>query len=280
MKHLSKPQLSIKQILEDCAASYCPDTREGIKQRLRTSSRHIQDASEIYDSEAQAGNWSSFLPHTTVNGILSKDDMCDIYDSKFVKVKSIRNKYYDHLMSLATTGKCPICGIGQASTLDHYLAKTIYPTYAVTPYNLVPICKDCNFEKRDACVDPDCAPLHPYYDDIDLHLWLKARIVSKQGVLISEFFVNDELVGIDSTLFSRLKKHMCLYSLEKAYAIQAATEIAENTPFWRKKIAEWGEVCFAEYLRECLESKEGFQRNTWNTALLRALIENISVLKE
>ena len=52
-----------------------------------------------------------------------------------------------YLMSLANTGKCPICGIGQASTLDHYLAKTIYPTYAVTPYNLVPVCKDCNFAK-------------------------------------------------------------------------------------------------------------------------------------
>lgn len=280
MKHLSKPQLSINRILEDCTASYRPETRGGIKHKLMMSSKHIQEASETYDAEAQAGNWSSFSPHKTVNGILSKDDMCDVYESKFVKVQSIRNKYYDHLMSLATTGKCPICGIGQVSTLDHYLAKTIYPTYAVTPFNLVPVCKDCNFEKLDARIETDCAPLHPYYDDVDSYIWLKAHISSKQSVLVAEFFVNNELIEITPTLYRRLKKHMQLYSLEKAYAIQAATEIAENTLFWKKKIVEWGDVGFIKYLHECLESKEMFQRNTWNTALLRALIENINVLKE
>lgn len=280
MKHLSKPQLSVTHILQDCATSYRPETRGGIKQRLLLSSRHIQEASEIYDTAAQAGNWSTFCPHQTVNSILSKDDMCDVYESKFVKSLAIRNKYYDYLMSLATTGKCPICGIGQVSTLDHYLAKTIYPTYTVTPYNLVPVCKDCNFEKLDACIDPDCAPLHPYYDDVDSYIWLGAQIFSKQGMLVAEFFVNDELMEMNPVLFQRLKKHMQLYSLEKAYAIQAATEIAENVPFWKKKIAEWGDVGFSDYLRECLLSKEAFQHNTWNTALLRALLDNLNALKE
>lgn len=95
-----------------------------------------------------------------------------------------------YLMSLANTGKCPICGIGQASTLDHYLAKTIYPTYAVTPYNLVPVCKDCNFAKSDSIMREE----------------------------------------------------------------------------------------FKTYLTELLAAKESFQYNTWNTALLRALIENIDIV--
>lgn len=279
MKHLSKPQLAVNHILQDCATSYRPETRGGIKKKLLMSSKYIQEASEVYDIEAQAGNWSSFCPHETVNSILSKDDMCDVYESKFVKSLAIRNKYYDYLMSLANTGKCPICGIGQVSTLDHYLAKTIYPTYTVTPYNLVPVCKDCNFEKLDARIDPDCAPLHPYYDDVDSYIWLSAQISNKQGILVAEYFVNDELMEMDPVLFQRLKKHMQLYSLEKAYAIQAATEIAENVPFWKKKIVEWGDVGFSDYIHECLVSKEAFQRNTWNTALLRALLDNINVIK-
>ena len=176
MRHLQKPQLQIKDILEDCAASYRQGTRDGIKDKLRASIGVICDESRIYDNEAEQQNWSVFRPHAMVNSVLSKDDMCDVYDSKFVKAEKIKNKYYDHLMSLAKSGKCPICGIGQVSTLDHYLAKAIYPTYAVTPCNLVPVCKDCNFTKRDSALDPMCAPLHAYYDDIDSVIWLKAII--------------------------------------------------------------------------------------------------------
>lgn len=111
MRHLQKPQISTEDILKDCVASYRKETRDGIKNRLHVSISVICDESRIYDEEASRHNWSAFQPHTTVNKTLSKEDMCDIYDSKFVKVERIKNKYYDHLMSLANTGKCPICGI-------------------------------------------------------------------------------------------------------------------------------------------------------------------------
>lgn len=62
------------------------------------------------------------------------------------------------------------------------------------------------------------------------------------------------------------------------YAIQATTEIAENLPFWKKKYKEWGREEFKTYLTELLAAKESFQYNTWNTALLRALIENIDIV--
>ena len=66
--------------------------------------------------------------------------------------------------------------------------------------------------------------------------------------------------------------------INKAYAIQATTEIAENLPFWKKKYKEWGREEFKTYLTELLAAKESFQYNTWNTALLRALIENIDIV--
>ena len=183
-----------------------------------------------------------------------------------------------YLMSLANTGKCPICGVGQASTLDHYLAKTIYPTYAVTPYNLVPVCKDCNFAKSDSIMIPDSAPLHPYYDEVDSINWLKAQLIERDEGIVAEFSVSQDLQKSDVCLYQRLKRHMDLYHLNKAYAIQATTEIAENLPFWKKKYKEWGRKEFKTYLTELLAAKESFQYNTWNTALLRALIENIDVV--
>ena len=75
-----------------------------------------------------------------------------------------------------------------------------------------------------------------------------------------------------------ISKAMDLYHLNKAFAIQATTEIAENLPFWKKKYKEWGREEFKTYLTELLAAKESFQYNTWNTALLRALIENIDIV--
>lgn len=278
MRHLQKPRLAIEDILEECATSYRQGTRDGIRDKLHASIGVICNESRIYDDEVERQNWSVFRPHTMVNGILSKDDMCDVYDSKFVKAERIKNKYYDHLMSLATSGKCPICGIGQVSTLDHYLAKTIYPIYAVTPYNLVPVCKDCNFTKHDSPLDPTCAPLHAYYDEIDSIIWLKASLIKSAGGIVAEFSVHDSLQEHDPDLCRRLTKHMELYELNRAYAIQATTEIAENILFWREKLEVWGKEAFKEYLVEVLASKESYQRNTWNTALLRALIEDVEIV--
>ena len=60
--------------------------------------------------------------------------------------------------------------------------------------------------------------------------------------------------------------------------ITSLKRIAENLPFWKKKYKEWGREEFKTYLTELLAAKELFQYNTWNTALLRALIENIDIV--
>lgn len=280
MRHLSKPPLPIGDIVQDCANSYRSTTQGNIKERLQTASDYIQTESEAYNSAAQKGNWDYFQSSDTVNGILTKREMCDVYDKKFVKCNAIRTKYYDQLMALAVMGKCPICGIGQVSTLDHYLAKTVYPTYAITPYNLIPVCKDCNFEKLDSRIDPNCAPLHPYYDDIDSYLWLICRLSKSDGSITAAFEVNEQLKKDNSPLFQRLTTHFQLYSLGKAYSIEAATEIAENRILWKGILLDSDEATFSNYLHRCLESKESYQRNTWNTALLRALIDNPYILSD
>lgn len=76
----------------------------------------------------------------------------------------------------------------------------------------------------------------------------------------------------------QIKKHFKTYRLGQAYAIQASTEIAENIILWKLKYKELGKEAFVIFLKECLQSKECYMKNTWNTALLRALINNIDVL--
>ncbi|MFY2763521.1 hypothetical protein [Arenimonas sp. MALMAid1274] len=62
---------------------------------------------------------------------------------------------------------CPACGEpGKPNTLDHYLPKTIYPHFCITPLNLFPMCDACQ-ELKDTKIGDAANPrffLHPYFD--------------------------------------------------------------------------------------------------------------------
>ena len=278
MKSLEKPNFDVKEILQTCASSY----RDKIKyNNFIDNAEYIKKKSCEYDQLASAGQWDKILQEEKVNGIIDKKDMISLYEDKFVKHLPEREQYYDKIMSLAVHGKCPICGIGQVSNLDHYLAKSIYPTYSVTPTNLIPVCRDCNYAKSSKSFSTNNeAPFHPYYDEIDSFIWLKASIKIVNNSIVATYYISDELETTHSELYYRLKNHFEILELDKAYSIQAATEIAENITLWITKYFEWGKESFKEYLDSCLASKIKFQQNTWKTALFRALIENIHILEE
>ena len=198
--------------------------------------------------------------------------MVYLYNNKFVTHQDIRTRYYDKILANVKSGKCPICGIGQASTLDHYLAKTLYPTYSVTPDNLIPACKDCNSNKGNSPVNSKLsAPLHPYFDDVDNVIWLCADVVPKNNILVAQYYVNPEIEEVNVELYSRLCAHLDLYKLKHAYSVQASTEISENIGIWKKVYQLSGKQRLLQYLTECLQSYETAQKNTWKTALLRGI---------
>ena len=275
MRHLVKPEFDVKEIVEDCAKSYRDYDK---RQQFTDNSEYIKRMSQEYDTHADIGDWVSIKKEKTVNGVISVADMKSLYEQKFAAHPDVRGKYYDKILILAQGGKCPICGIGQVSNLDHYLAKSIYPTYTVTPVNLIPVCRDCNFNKLDKSITSnDDAPLNPYYDDVDAFEWLGASITSSDDTFVATYFVNPEIEIDAPELYARLCNHFAIYKLAVAYSTQATTEIAENLLLWKEKYLKWGEAEFRKYLQDCLRSKEKYQKNTWNTALLRALINDIRI---
>lgn len=277
MRHLIKPEFDVKKIVEECSESYRDEDK---KQRFKDNSEYIKRMSQEYDTHADAGDWIAITKEDMVNGVISVADMKNLYEKKFVANPDVRGKYYDKIMSIAQGGKCPICGIGHVSNLDHYLAKSIYPTYTVTPVNLIPVCRDCNFYKLDNQITSnDAAPLHPYYEDVDDLEWLCAKITVSDDTFVATYFVNPRIKTDVPELYRRLCIHFTIYKLAVAYSTQATTEIAENLPFWKEKYCEWGETGFEGYLQDCLKSKEKYQKNTWNTALLRAIITDVSIFK-
>lgn len=270
MRHLERIKFSVKEIVTNCASSF---RDKALKDKYVGSAEFIEQKSEEYAAVAKNNKWGKILTHDNVNGVISKEEMVKLYDHKFVKQATVREKYYDKILATAKSGKCPICGIGQASTLDHYLAKTLYPTYAVTPDNLIPECRDCNSNKSNKPIENiHEAPLHPYFDDVDEIIWLCADLISKNDVFVAKYYINPEIKTDNSDLYDRFCTHLDLYKLKKTYSVQASTEISENTQLWKKVYKQRGKHGLLRYFTECLESCEMVQKNTWKTALLRGLI--------
>ena len=275
MKHLNKPTFDVKEIVNNCAESY---KDKQLKNNFITSSEFIKSESAKYDLSAQHGEWDIFKQHDMVNNILTKENMKSLYNDKFVGNHEIKSKYYDKIMVSTTT--CPICGIGQVSNLDHYLAKSLYPTYSVTPINLIPICRVCNYEKRDdAITNIKNAPLNPYYDDVDNIIWLKASLKLGHNALNAIYSVNNKLQTTDNTLYYRMQHHLNIYKLPTLYTSQASMEIAEHTELW-KSLLQKNKNRFKKHLQDSLHSYEKIQKNTWKTALYRALIENFYLTEQ
>ncbi|MDM0032849.1 hypothetical protein QTI33_12015 [Variovorax sp. J22P271] len=61
---------------------------------------------------------------------------------------------------------CPMCGSMHSGTLDHYLPKNGFPTFAIFSKNLVPACK-CNSKRKETLTgaSPNERVLHPYFDE-------------------------------------------------------------------------------------------------------------------
>lgn len=276
MRKIDKPTYNTKKIVNECSESFRDKTK---RENYQKSAIFIATESDSYDKLAIKQSLYKIKPHNKVNSILTASDMEKLYSDKFAKHASVRPKYYDKIM-VSSAGRCPICGVGVVSNLDHYLAKSIYPTYAVTPTNLIPICRDCNYNKSDTKIDSiTSAPFHPYYDSIDNIEWLVAKLQVANGQIVAQYSVNEEIELYNADLYNRLCNHFDVYKLNKVYGVQSSAEIADNYRQWKDNYNTWGKKYFLRFLEQQLNSCEIYQKNTWKTALLRAFLNNITLLK-
>jgi len=211
-----------------------------------------------------------FPTHTNVQNAINKSEMENLYEKNMVKNKRGR-KIYDKLMALAPLNRCPFCGIGQVTTLDHYLPKSKFPTFSVLPYNLVACCQDCNKGKLTSyATTKEKQTLHPYYDDFTNEQWLFAEV--KQTFPVSvKFFVNPP-THWNSISKTRVETHFNEYGLSKRFSVEASNELAnlkEKFVYFSLSSMDIKSTLSQEaiiYYRKHL--------NSWQTALYQALSES------
>lgn len=91
---------------------------------------------------------------------------------------------------LSAVMECPLCGSGDATTLDHHLPKDDYRALAINPRNLVPSCQTCNRAKGTLAALAGQGMIHAYYQAIPAVTFLKANVTYAAGSLKVVFSID------------------------------------------------------------------------------------------
>lgn len=268
MRVITKPTIKPSLVYSKCLNAIGNRTT---RDKFRSVKPYIKAQSKVYDTKALVGNLYTISVHDNVNGILTASDMKKVLYSQQMVAKPKGRKIYDKIMSLAPLNRCPFCGIGTVTTLDHYLPKSEFPTFSVLPYNLVPSCKDCNTGKLAGyATTKEEQALHPYYDDFMNEQWLFARVEETSPVSVS-FFV-DAPSEWDTIDRSRVEAHFIEYNLAKRFSIESSNELANLKQAFTLFPLEQ-EDRKNELNKKAIVSKSIYL-NSWESALYQALAES------
>jgi hypothetical protein len=274
MRAIVAPVYDTQTVYQTCTNSISDDV---LRARLNMVTHRIVLAAQDYDQRAALNNLYSIPPNISRNddivvGAVTKKELKAVYsDHMVVRTKPART-IYDQLLATAPLGRCPFCGFGQASTLDHYLPKSKYPLVSVLPLNLVPACKDCNKDKGiSIATTAETQCLHPYYDQQHFvnEQWLFALVGATTPANI-QFYVNPP-IHWDDVSKKRVQAHFNDFKLAGRYSKEASSQLS----CLRDTLITYRELLGVDGVKQHLgieaRSSFGQHKNSWQTAMFQAL---------
>jgi hypothetical protein len=238
------------------------------KQRLSNIAPIVKDAGIEYDKKAYSRTFYQELSHVSV-GDVAKDEIVKVYKEQMVPKQSKGRPIYDRILMSPAHGKCPFCGIGTVNTLDHYLPKTHFPIFSVTPNNLVPACQWCQREKKEHYPTSEGSQVfHPYFDNYDDEIWLIAEVVKGVPAVFRYSVILPE--NYPQSFLERANTHLEKLKLRELYSSNAGSELADIRYRLLKLYAVGGKLGVGNHLYEELESAETNHKNSWRSAMYRA----------
>lgn len=277
MRAIAPPILKPQLVYQTCIDSIS-DTN--LRDRLNAVANNIVAAALNYEQKAKAKQLYTIPANHCENddivlGEVTKQELKSVYSLHMVERSKPARLIYDQLLSLAPLGRCPFCGVGHASTLDHYLPKNKFPQLSVTPLNLVPSCKDCNIGKKFAfAITAERQCLHPYFDHHNFiqEQWLHAKVEQTNPTVV-RFFVQAPNHW-DNISKERVQSHFNDFNLALRYSIEASNQIACLRDllliYWNCS----GSIGVKQYLMT--EALGYFKQhaNSWQNAMFQALAKS------
>ena len=274
MRAIAAPSYDAQTVYQTCINSISDAVLLG---RLNLVTNSVVLAAQVYDQKASTKQLYTITPNHSSNdclvvGSVTKKELKDVYSVHMLGRAKPARMLYDQLLSKAPLGRCPFCGFGQASTLDHYLPKSKYPLVAVVPNNLVPACKDCNTGKSAAiAVTEESQCLHPYFDHQHFvtEQWLFAEVVPTIPATL-RFYVAPP-PHWDGVSKKRVQSHFNDFKLGRRYSLEVIPQLA----CLRDTLSTYQSMLGAEGVKLHLqiEASSNFKlhKNSWQTAMYQAL---------
>jgi transcription elongation factor Elf1 len=269
MNKLEKPSFDFTSVFNTCISNV---EDVALKSSLASCLPTIIDNNRIYEDKATTKLLHEIPTHRTVNTIDGKE-IEKVYTNRMVPKDSLGRTYYNQIKSIPKFGKCPFCNQRDVSTLDHFLPKTKYPVFSVTPINLVPACSNCNKNKTaNIPTKAEEVFIHPYFDDITDIIWLKAEIIENNDIKV-EYYI-DNSSGIDNQTKERLEYQIKILEIKSLYSSHAMQEIYGIKYMLKKLFSSGGAFLVQSHLKDCAESVTNDNKNSWKSALYKALYDS------
>lgn len=241
-----------------------------LRQRITDALNVIENEETRYEQCGTATALYQIAAANEIQPAVTKADMIWVYDNKLSKDGQPGRPDYDTIRASSQHGLCPLCAERPVATLDHYLAKTTHPVFAVTPLNLLPACSDCNKVKLNrAPATADDQTLHPYFDDVDDAIWLQAMIVAGAPPTVS--FTVQPPDHWPQVKQARVQTHFDTLELAALYGSKAAQELAQISYVLNKVADDAGPDAVRQHLEEQATGRRVPARNSWQAALYTAL---------
>jgi hypothetical protein len=265
---LSLPDGNVQESIRACAASI---QNVDLAHRLLAAEPHLVAAERNYRGAAQHTQLFSIADSNNVAGMITVEEMKNLYKNTFAKLGSSCRHLYDKIRVRAKI--CPLCNGRGVTTLDHYLPQANHATFVLTPLNMVPACGDCNKEKlvsNPSVIEEQT--LHPYFDVLPTdQAWLNVEIIP--GKPMAVVFSAAPPAHWNPTLASRLIHHFNSFSLNELYSAKAASEISQIAALANIEYVS----CGSDGLRNHLELQASVRRaaapHSWIPALYKGLAE-------
>lgn len=240
--------------------------------RLVQASPTLDTAETVYHQHGCAATLNEIAPSVGVGQYVSTEEMVRVYENTFVGSKRTRH-IYDALKKQPKNDICPLCGQRTTSSLDHFLPKTDFPVYGITPANLVPSCFECNHSKRATHgADATDLTLHPYFDDVDDAQWLFARVIETKPPAL-RFYVDPPQMW-DGTKQLRVHKHFDTFALGNLYASHSGEELSNILPRLRRMAGSISPGGIRAHLQEVANDCAQHHLNSWRRATYDALAQS------
>lgn len=269
MKSLDKPKKSVADILEvlkaDGASAYSIlDINSALKVLVAREA--------IYEQKVPDNTLFEIPRDQIISSRVDKKKMVRFYEYRLLK-KNKGREIYDEIIMSSPSNICPYCTIKLVKTIDHFLPKSQYPSYSISPINLVPCCRDCNTDKKiDFPTSSNDQTFHPYFDDVENDIWIKAVLMRTEPLSFQFKVIKPN--GWSQIQYNRANAHFTSYGLNQLFSNEANRELTGSN-IQMKNLYKRSELELKLHIEEVYNS---FSKSMgvlyWKTLMYYELLNN------